>query len=98
MTRDLRLERTRFRISPHVRASISGDGLVLLDVHGGYVLASNAIGARIWQSIEGDADCASIADRLAADFGIPIDRAEHDVVAFITALKMRGLVDEEPAC
>src|SRR5207247_3060676 len=39
----------RFRASPAVRASVSTDGLVLLDVEGGLVLASNPVGARIWQ-------------------------------------------------
>src|SRR5436309_2801754 len=43
------MERHRFRTSPAVRASVSADGLVLLDVHHGLLLASIPIGARIWQ-------------------------------------------------
>ena len=97
MPRDLPLPQTRFRVSSNVRASVSDDGLVLLDVQGGYVLASNAIGARIWQSLERRDDCVEIAGRLASDFRIPIDRAERDVVSFLAALKTRGLVHEEPA-
>jgi hypothetical protein len=60
MTNDVRIERTRFRLSPNVRASISADGLVLLDVQGGLVLASNPIGARICELIEQQGTSAAI--------------------------------------
>jgi hypothetical protein len=90
--------RTHFQISDAVRASISDDGLVLLDVQGGVVLASNAIGARIWQLIESRLDGFEIASRLAHDYDVSIERAQHDVAAFLTALEARGLVSAEPAC
>jgi hypothetical protein len=90
--------RTHFQISDAVRASISGDGLVLLDIHGGVVLASNTIGARIWQLVEARLDCLEIASRLACDYDVSIERAQHDVAAFLAALETRGLVSAEPAC
>jgi hypothetical protein len=92
------MDTTRFRTSPLVRASISADGLVLLDVGGGVVLASNAIGARIWQLIEERCTSGDIARRLAADYGIPLERAHGDVGGFIASLTTRGLVTEEPTC
>src|SRR5258706_16302772 len=98
MIDDARIERTRFRMSPNVRASISGDGLVLLDVQGGLVLASNPIGARIWEMVEQQLACPEIANRLAHDYGVPAGRVYRDVIAFVTALEARGLVNEEPAC
>ncbi len=98
MTNDRQTARTRFQISDAVRASISNDGLVLLDLRGGVVLASNSIGARIWQLAESRLDCREIASRLARDYGLSIDRAEHDVTAFMAALEARGLVSTEPAC
>jgi hypothetical protein len=98
MTEHRATERTHFQISDAVRASISGDGLVLLDVHRGVVLASNAIGARIWQLIEAHLDGVEIAARLARDFDVPIERAQHDATAFLAALEARGLVSAEPAC
>jgi hypothetical protein len=91
-------ERTHFQISDAVRASISDDGLVLLDVQGGVVLASNAVGARIWQLVETRLDGVGIAARLARDFDVSIERAQHDVTAFLAALEARGLVKAEPAC
>jgi hypothetical protein len=91
-------ERTPWHISDAVRASISGDGLVLLDLQGGVVLASNAVGARIWQLLEARLDCREIATRLAREYEVSIDRAQHDVAAFLTALESRGLVSAAPAC
>ena len=88
---------TRFQISAAVRASVSGDGLVLLDVHGGVVLASNAVGARIWQLLEARLGGVEIANRLTTEYDVSIERAQHDVTAFLTALEARGLVSAEPA-
>ena len=60
----------RFRASPAVRASISADGLVLLDVHGGVVLASNPIGAQIWRRLEQRHTGVDIARPLAGDYEV----------------------------
>ena len=81
--------------SPAVKASISSDGLVLLDMSGGLVLSSNNVGARIWQLIEERQAQADIVKRLAGEYAIPIDRAERDVATFVAALMARGLVVAE---
>jgi hypothetical protein len=86
-----------YRVSPAVRASVSADGLVLLDVQGGLVLASNPIGARIWTLIAQTRTCHQIAQQLTADYGVPLDRAKTDVEAFVAALVARGLVSEDPS-
>ena len=95
ITDDRRTPGTRFQIADAVRASISSDGLVILDVHGGVVLASNAIGARIWQLIELRLDGVEIAGRLALEYDVPAERAHEDVAAFLAALEARGLVTME---
>lgn len=89
---------TRLHPSPAVRASISVDGLVLLDMDGGLVLSSNVVGARIWELIEQQRTACEIARQLAADYDVPDDRAHRDVAAFIDALVARGLVagDAQP--
>jgi hypothetical protein len=87
-----------FHVSPAVRASITADGLVILDVQRGLVLASNSIGARIWQLIEQRRTQPEIAGQLVEDFGVAVDRAERDVLAFVTSLVERGLVSEDTAC
>jgi hypothetical protein len=87
----------RYRTCPAVRASISNDGLVILDVRGGLVLASNEVGARIWQLIDQRYTRGEIARRLVDDYGVGRERALVDVAAFVDALVGRGLVVEEPS-
>ena len=82
------------RLSPDVRASITRDGLVLLDVRGGVVLASNEIGARIWLLLEDGRDDAAIARAIADAYDVSLDRATRDVSAFIAALAGRGVLLE----
>jgi len=98
MSNERQIARTRFQISDGVRASISHDGLVLLDLRGGVMLASNSIGARIWQLVESHLDCFEIANGVARDYDLSIERAQHDVTTFLAALEARGLVRPEPAC
>jgi hypothetical protein len=86
------LAHDRYHPSPAVKASISSDGLVLLDVTGGLVLSSNDVGARIWQLIEQRRAQAEIARALAGEYAIPLDRASRDVATFVAALVARGLV------
>jgi hypothetical protein len=83
---------SHLRTSPAVRPSMSSDGLVLLDVRGGVILASNAIGARIWQLVEQGHTASEIAHRLAEDYGVGRERVRCDVDAFLAALIDRGLL------
>ena len=82
------------RPSSSVRASISDDGLVLLDLRGGLVLSSNVVGGRIWQLIEQQRTPNEIARQLAVDYDIPEQRADADVSSFVATLLARGLVNE----
>lgn len=88
----------RFCVTSAVRASVSDDGLVLLDVQGGLVLMSNPVGARIWQLMEQRQTCVEIAAQLAEDYRVVPERALNDVTAFLTALIARGFVTVVPAC
>jgi hypothetical protein len=85
----------RLRPTLTAKASTSADGLVLLDVNGGLVLASNLVGARIWQLIEQRNTAAEIARQLVIEYGVSDHRANGDVAAFIAALADRGLVSED---
>lgn len=81
--------------SPAVRASISGDGLVLLDTDGGVVLSSNHVGARIWTLVAERCTIVEIAAQLAAEYDVSVDRAREDVRRFVSDLVSRGIVREE---
>lgn len=86
------IEHDRFQPSAMVKASISEDGLVLLDVSGGLVMSSNGVGARIWQLLSQRHARPEIARQLSDEYAIPIERAQQDVAAFVAALIARGLV------
>jgi hypothetical protein len=86
---------SRFRPASAVRASISDDGLVLLDLDGGVVLSSNAVGGRIFQLIEQRRTPAEIASRLVAEYDVQSDRAQEDVLGFVASLLARGVITEE---
>jgi Coenzyme PQQ synthesis protein D (PqqD) len=90
------MEHEALRPSAAVKASVSGDGLILLDVEGGMVLSANAIGARIWHLIEQRLPVPDIARTLAHDYTISLERAERDVAAFVAQLLSRGVVAREP--
>ncbi|HEX9366119.1 MAG TPA: PqqD family protein [Vicinamibacterales bacterium] len=79
-----------------MRASVSGDGLILLDVDGGLVLSSNAVGARIWQLLEQRHTTGEIAQHLVDDYAVPAERARRDVDTFVADLSARGLVAGDP--
>lgn len=85
-----------FHPSPTVRASITGDGLVLLDVRTGQLLTANTVGAEIWRLAQAHRSSQEIADGLARHYGIALDTAHRDVAAFLGALLSRGLLAEEP--
>jgi hypothetical protein len=88
----------RVRVSPLVKGSTTDDGLVLLDVRGGVVFASNVVGARIWRLIEDQQDTSAIALAIASEFEVDPDRARRDVEAFVASLCERGIVSREQPC
>jgi len=92
------MSHTRLRPSADVRASISDDGLVLLDVRGGVVLASNDAGARIWRLLERGCSHLEIAQLLVDTYAIPSERASRDADSFIASLAARGLIVEDRSC
>lgn len=90
------MEQERIRPSHAVKASVSADGLILLDVAGGLVLSSNAVGARIWQLIEQQRTTGEIAQQLVDDYAVSAERALQDVHTFVADLIARGLVAGDP--
>lgn len=85
-------EPIRVRTSRDVRASIHPNGIVLLNISGGTVYTSNAVGARIWQGIEAQSTPEAIAARVSDEFDVPCDRALDDVARFIANLAGIGLL------
>ena len=86
------MDQERFRPAAGVTASLSDDGLILLDIDGGLIFSSNAVGGRIWQLVEQAETIDEIAHRLATDYCVSEAIARHDVTAFLEQLKGRGLI------
>jgi len=84
------------RASRHVRATISEDGVVFMDVRAGLILSANRTGARVWQGLLAGDTPGSIADALSAAYDIEADAARADVDRFVRALLDRGIL-EPPA-
>jgi hypothetical protein len=82
------------KLSTDVRASITDDGIILLDIATGQIFSANAVGARIWSGLEAGLPMAAIVDRIAADSGVARAIVERDAHAFVDALKTRELIAE----
>jgi coenzyme PQQ synthesis protein D (PqqD) len=67
--------------------------VVALDEHGAVYLAANPAGAVLWRALAGGTTHEGLVADLVAEFGIPTDRADADVGAFLGDLRERGLLD-----
>ena len=82
------------KAAPHVRANVTNDGVVLLDIKSGEIFSANIVAARIWERLlAGDAQTA-IVESLAAEFDIPRTVIEQDVREFVESLCARALVTD----
>lgn len=46
----------------------------------------NAVGARIWESIDGARDLGAVRDRLVAEYDVDAGEAEADLLAFVAEM------------
>jgi hypothetical protein len=80
--------------SPRVVATDLGDGTgVLLDLDSMFYFTVNATGLAVWRALEkgiGTAD--GLAEKLASDFDVEVERARGDVEALLRELSAERLV------
>lgn len=67
--------------------------IVALDEGSAVYLAANAAGALLWRALADGATRESLADALAREYGIPLERAQADTDAFLFALRERALLE-----
>ena len=81
-------------ISPQTRASLHGDGLVLLHTgkSKGLVFTSNRTGAQIWQGVASGQSPQAIAAQLSIEYGVPRAQVEDDTTAFLADLVHHGIL------
>jgi hypothetical protein len=80
--------------SPHVRANVSPDGIVLLDIQSGQIFSANPIGARVWKGLELGLSIPEIVDEIVCQTGADRAVVERDVTDFVHSLMARALVGE----
>lgn len=80
------------KTASHVRANVTDDGVVLLDVEKGAIYSSNVVGARIWQLIQEGRSESDVVSCIVDEFGAQRSTVEADVREFIASLSERALV------
>ena len=77
----------------HVRANVSDDNLIVLDLVKGQIFTANAIGSRIWRGLFVDEQPKEqLVEVIATEFGTTQEVVEKDVEKFVVQLKQQGLV------
>jgi hypothetical protein len=67
--------------------------IVALDEEAAVYLAANETGALLWRALVEGASRESLAEALAREYGIPLERAQADTDAFLDALRDRALLE-----
>ncbi|KWX01744.1 hypothetical protein LI90_2776 [Carbonactinospora thermoautotrophica] len=82
------------RPSRHVRATVTDDGAMLLDLRGrGRWYALPASGARWWRHLAAGATADQAAEAVAAHYRIDPTRVRADIQAMVADLLSRGLLE-----
>lgn len=63
---------------------------VLLDLGRSSYLGVNPAGTLLWSMLAGGTTRDALVERLQAEYGLPAERAEHDVDAFLAQCAERG--------
>jgi hypothetical protein len=79
-------------LAPGLRVSVHDEGAVILDIDGGQLYSTNKVGARILALLEEKTNLSDIADRIKAEFDVPMERVRADLDCFVESLKARGLL------
>lgn len=81
---------------PDVLAEAVHDEVVVLDPVTSRYVRLNRTAAALWQALDEPATVATLAEAVAAQFGIGAERALADASAFVQAVAQRDLVTLAP--
>jgi hypothetical protein len=85
-----------FRTVPSSRALVNQDGAIIIDSEQGLMFSLNTTGGLIWQCLGRQSTVREVAEKVAAQFGIPYAAAEQDVFTFLARLKEQKLIEAVP--
>jgi hypothetical protein len=89
--RELGMDTLTLRSEGVAWTDVDGE-VVALDEDAAMYLAANEAGALLWRALAVGATRESLAQMLAAEYGLAREQAQADTDAFITALRERGLL------
>jgi hypothetical protein len=81
-----------YQKNPSVVCTELDDGAVLLNLDTKYYYNLNETGLRIWQIMEEVENPAEIAEKLANEYEIDVERAKASVVKLMEELEKEGLI------
>ena len=85
------------RPNPEVASQILDGEAVLVHPKKGKVKVLNAVGAEIWQAIDGKLSIAEIAHAISSDYGLAQEIAEKDTINFLNSLLSNELITYDNA-
>ena len=91
-------DQARWKASPSVRTTASGDGAVLLDIDAGMCYSLNPVGMKVWEAVvagKGYSTCGDVLDALAPEFAIPREQLAADIDNYLRELEKKGLVTSD---
>ena len=70
-----------------------GGETVVLDLTSGCYYGLDEVGARVWSLIERPSALESIRDTIMAEYDVPVEQCEQDILAFVDRMRSAGLID-----
>jgi hypothetical protein len=84
-------------VSPGIRAVLSDDGGVLIDVNQGIMFSLNLIGSIIWKHLAEGLSPENIVDLISRECQVERDLVLTDMNDFVAALVRQGLLSPNVA-
>ena len=81
-----------YKKNPSVACTELDDGAVLLNLDTKYYFNLNETGLRIWQILEESQNPLEIAERLANEYEVEVERARASVIKLMEDLEKDGLI------
>ncbi len=69
-----------------------GNEVVMMDIEHGTYYGLEKVAARIWSLTEEPASVGALCHRLTAEYDVPVDKCQQEVIAFLDQLRDCGIV------
>lgn len=90
----IRMDTVVARGAGHVETRM-GEQTVMMSIDRGKYFALEDSGQRIWEMMDQPIRVDALIDRLTAEYDVPRDRCEADVLTFLEELRRHGLLAEQ---